>query len=167
MRPYARQRTPAERWLRGEEPRTPGPAAAKAPRPRCRGERPRHGGQCWRASGRSPRRPTGGREPASHCPPTTEPDLTYSEPDGTPPLREKLEALPVDGGLQLTDGTPLERKRRAAKAYTAEEAAEIAKLRAARLEAAELVVTHPFWDSVPAADRMKARAALKHHGESA
>lgn len=80
-------------------------------------------------------------------------------------LREKLDALPVDE-VTRTDGTPVERKR-PAKAYTEEEAAEVARMRAERLAAAEFVVAHPFWESVPAEDRMKARAALKHHGETA
>ncbi|MEW2393086.1 hypothetical protein AB0933_32470 [Streptomyces venezuelae] len=79
-------------------------------------------------------------------------------------LREELEALPVDE-VTRADGTPVERKR-TAKAYTEDEAADVAQMRADRLEAAEFVVTHPFWESVPAEDRMKARAALKHHGES-
>ncbi|MFI2620411.1 hypothetical protein [Streptomyces sp. NPDC018584] len=82
-------------------------------------------------------------------------------------LREELEALPVDDGLTLNDGSPLERKRRAARAYTDDDRARVAKLRADRLEAAALVVTHPFWESVPAADRMTARAALKHYCETA
>lgn len=86
-------------------------------------------------------------------------------------LREQLDALPVDE-LLLADGTPLERKRaaslgRAVKAYSEEEQAEVETLRAARLKAATLVVTHGFWESVPAEEQMKARSALKHHGEPA
>ncbi|MGV2914751.1 hypothetical protein [Streptomyces alfalfae] len=81
-------------------------------------------------------------------------------------LKEELDALPVDDGLTLKDGAPLERKRRAARAYTEDEQARVARLRAERLAAAQTVVTHPFWESVPASDRMKARAALKHHGEA-
>lgn len=81
-------------------------------------------------------------------------------------LREQLDALPVDE-LLLADGTPLQRKLRAVKAYSEEERAEVEKMRAARLEAAELVVTHRFWESVPAEEQMKARSALKHHGETA
>lgn len=79
-------------------------------------------------------------------------------------LRDKLDALPVDE-LLLADGTPLQRKLRAVKAYSEEERAEVEKMRAARLAAAELVVTHRFWESVPAEERMRARSALKHHGE--
>lgn len=85
-------------------------------------------------------------------------------------LREKLDALPVDE-LVLADGTPLVRERaaslgRAVKAYTEQERAEVDEMRAARLKAAEFVVTHPFWETVPAEERMKARSALKHHGET-
>ncbi|MEU1134926.1 hypothetical protein ABZ383_34575 [Streptomyces sp. NPDC005900] len=85
-------------------------------------------------------------------------------------LREELEALPVDDGLTLKDETPLVRARaegrRATKVYTEDDRAHEARLRADLQKAAELVVTHPFWESLPAEDRMKARAALKHHGES-
>ncbi|MFD0555419.1 hypothetical protein ACFQ0X_44175 [Streptomyces rectiviolaceus] len=74
--------------------------------------------------------------------------------------------------LTLADGTPLARERAASlerpvKAYTDQERAEVDEMRAARLKAAEFVVTHPFWDTVPAEERMKARAALKHHSKAA
>lgn len=81
-------------------------------------------------------------------------------------LREQLDELPVDE-LVLADGTPLQRTLRAEKAYSEEERAEVAQMRAARLEAATLVVTHRFWGSMPAEEQMKARSALKHHGEPA
>lgn len=82
-------------------------------------------------------------------------------------LRAQLEALPLDE-LSLTDGTPIERRQtRPVKAYSDDDLAEVAKLRAARLKAAEMVVCHRFWATVDAGEQAKARSALKHVGDAA
>ncbi|MBT2511520.1 hypothetical protein J7I98_38160 [Streptomyces sp. ISL-98] len=46
--------------------------------------------------------------------------------------------------------------------YTDEQKAEVARLRAELLELSVAVSTHPYWDTVPVADRVDQRMALKH-----
>jgi hypothetical protein len=81
-------------------------------------------------------------------------------------LSEQIAAFPLHD-VTLTDGTPLPERRREARIYTVAMAEELAKLRAARLEKATYVVTHPFWKTVEPGDRWAARSALKHAEDTA
>jgi hypothetical protein len=76
-------------------------------------------------------------------------------------LTDQIAAFPLND-VTLKDGTPLPPRQRETRIYTVAMVEELTKLRAARLEKAEYVVTHGFWGTVPAEDRWKARSALKH-----
>ncbi|OLZ69434.1 hypothetical protein AV521_18100 [Streptomyces sp. IMTB 2501] len=70
---------------------------------------------------------------------------------------------PMDG---FSDDTGWRRvERPASPGWTADEQAEVEKLRRREHELAVFVSTHRFWAEVAAADRMEARTRLKHAQE--
>ena len=70
---------------------------------------------------------------------------------------------PMDGFSDDTGWRKVERP--ASPGWTADEQAEVEKLRRREHELAVFVTTHRFWAEVPAADRMDARTGLKHAHE--
>ncbi|MCS0601295.1 hypothetical protein NX794_08635 [Streptomyces sp. LP11] len=70
---------------------------------------------------------------------------------------------PLDGFSDDTGWRKAERP--ASPGWTADEQAEVEKLRRREHELAVFVTTHRFWAEVAAADRMNARATLKHTPE--
>ncbi|MFE8943690.1 hypothetical protein [Streptomyces sp. NPDC007856] len=67
---------------------------------------------------------------------------------------------PMDGFSDDTGWRKVERP--ASPGWTADEQAEVEKLRRREHELAVFVTTHRFWAEVAAADRMDARTRLKH-----
>ncbi|MGY1495049.1 hypothetical protein ACW4TU_44875 [Streptomyces sp. QTS52] len=53
--------------------------------------------------------------------------------------------------------------RPASLGWDTQDAAEMARLRARKLERATAIVTHAYWSEFTAADVLAARTALKHH----
>ncbi|WP_369388922.1 hypothetical protein AB5J72_15990 [Streptomyces sp. CG1] len=70
---------------------------------------------------------------------------------------------PMDGFSDDTGWRKVERP--ASPGWTADEQAEVEKLRRREHELAVFVSTHRFWAEVAAADRMEARTRLKHAWE--
>ncbi|MFI6353493.1 hypothetical protein ACIBJF_12725 [Streptomyces sp. NPDC050743] len=67
---------------------------------------------------------------------------------------------PMDGFSDDTGWRKVERP--ASPGWTADEQAEVEKLRRREHELAVFITTHRFWAEVTAADRMDARTGLKH-----
>jgi hypothetical protein len=70
---------------------------------------------------------------------------------------------PMDGFSDDTGWRKVERP--ASPGWTADEQAEVEKLRRREHELAVFITTHRFWAEVAAADRMDARSKLKHAHE--
>ncbi|MEU0332927.1 hypothetical protein [Streptomyces sp. NPDC006193] len=70
---------------------------------------------------------------------------------------------PMDGFSDDTGWRKVERP--ASPGWTADEQAEVEKLRRREHELAVFVSTHRFWDEVAVADRVDARTRLKHARE--
>ncbi|MFR9794695.1 hypothetical protein ACL02U_02150 [Streptomyces sp. MS06] len=71
---------------------------------------------------------------------------------------EPSEGFRDDGGWRTVE-------RPASPGWTADEQAEVEKLRGREHELAVFVSTHRFWAEVAAPDRVAARMRLKHAGE--